>query len=127
MNQSTTRPENPGRQVTRGLLMALLLPALAAGCIVVDKRQTDELPTGVTLLESNQGVCDGPIEFEGEPGIVVDEGEDVTIQVADEDIEWRCLSGTPDRAEVSCPDETGYIRVTRDEDDSEFTVECFGA
>lgn len=128
MTRPTHPPANAGRNGTRVLLTALLLPALAAGCIVVDKRQTDELPTGVTLLESNQGVCSGPIEFEGEPDIVVDEGEDATLQVADDDIQWRCLSGTyPDQGEVSCPERTGYVRITRDEGDSEFTLECFGS
>lgn len=106
----------------------LLLPLFLAGCVVTTSER-EGLPTGVTLLESDEGSCDGPIEIEGDPDVLIDEGESTTIAVTDDDdIDWECMAGSsPDEGEFDCPDGTSYIRITRDEDDSEFTLECYGA
>jgi hypothetical protein len=109
-------------------LFVAVLPPLAAGCVVVDESREDELPTGVTLLETEQGACSGALEFEGDSDVIFEVGEGGTFRVEDDDIEWRCLSDSSrSSGETECPDDTSYVRITRDEDDAEFTLECYGA
>lgn len=115
--------------LTRRLWLPLLVAfGLVGGC-AVSGGETDRLPTGVTLLDSSEGECAGPLEFDGEPGVIVDEGEDATIRVSDEDdVAWRCLAGSGREFGVlACPAETRYVRVTREADEADFTLECFGA
>lgn len=109
-------------------LCALLLPFVLAGC-VVESLERDSLPTGVTLLDSDDGHCDGVLEIEGSPDLTVDAGEETVIAVDDgDDIEWECLADYEEEdGEFDCPVGTSYIRVWRDEDDPEFTMECYGA
>lgn len=110
-------------------LAILLLPIMASGCVVVDDRRTDEMPNGVTLLETEKAECYGPLEFQGDPDVVVGDGEDATFEVVDaDDIDWQCLAdGGREEGELNCPDDTRYVRVTRGEEDDDFTMECFGA
>jgi hypothetical protein len=105
---------------------SLLLPLLLAGCVVTSER--DGLPTGVTMLGSDAGYCDGPIEIDADPDVVVDDGESTTIAVDDDEIDWECTAGSPRAGgELECPDGTTHVRITREEGDEEFTLECFGA
>jgi hypothetical protein len=108
-------------------MLSILLPLFLAGCVVTSEREG--LPTGVTLLGSERGYCDGPLEIEGDPDVVVDEGESTTVAVDDDDdIGWECMAGDSEReGEFDCPDGTSYIRITREDDEDEFDLECFGA
>jgi hypothetical protein len=113
--------------------MKLTLPTCAAlvlllgGCVVTTTER-EGLPNGVTLLDSDQGLCSGTVEIDGHPDVRIDEGEQSVLAVDDdEDIEWQCITDLDsDEGEFECPDGTEYIRVSRDEDDSEFTLECYG-
>jgi hypothetical protein len=101
------------------------LALLMAGCVVTAER--DGLPTGVTLLGSEDGYCDGPIEIEADPDLVVEGGESTTVAVEDGEVDWQCLVGdTPDEGEFDCPEGTDYVRISRDEGEAEFRLECFG-
>lgn len=105
------------------LLMALLL----GGC-VVNTAERDGLPTGVTLLDSDEGYCDGPIEFDSDPDVVIEPGETTTLALGDgDDVEWTCLSDMRDHDTFDCPDGTSYVRITREEDAEEFALECYGS
>lgn len=112
----------------RVALLMLLAPLMLTGC-VVSNVERESLPTGVTLLDSDQGVCDGPLQIEDNPNLIVEESEDITFVVDDEDdIDWQCLTDSyPRDGEADCPDGTSYVRVSREEDEAEFTLECFGA
>jgi hypothetical protein len=120
--------ENPKVRslIMRTALAGLLLPLFLAGCVVTSERDT--LPTGVTMLGSDAGYCDGPIEIDADPDVTVDEGESITLAVDDDEIDWQCLAGSPQAGgELECPDGTSYVRITRQEDEEEFTLECFGS
>jgi hypothetical protein len=108
-------------------LASCLLALLLAGCVITSEREG--LPTGATLLGSEDGYCDGPVEIEGDPDVVVDEGESTTVAVEDGDVDWQCIAAdaTSDAGEFDCPDGTDYVRISRDEDESDFTLECFGS
>jgi hypothetical protein len=107
--------------------ICVLLLAFLAGCVVTAER--DGLPTGVTLLDSEDAYCDGPIEIDADPDVVIDQGESATVALDDDDnVDWECQEGSDsDDGEFDCPDGTSYVRITREEDDADFTVECFGS
>ena len=109
------------------LAFALLFPFVLAGC-VVESMERDGLPTGVTLLDSDEGQCDGALEIDGDPDLSIDEGEETVVAMDDgEELEWECLGEYDrDEGEFECPAGTSYVRVFRDEDDPEFTLECYG-
>lgn len=111
----------------RGLIFCLLA-MLVAGCVVTTPER-DELPTGVTLLGSDDVYCPGAMAIEGDPDVVVDEGESSVFAVnGDDDVDWHCLSEVkPDSGDMDCPDGTDYVRVSRDGDEPEFTLECYGS
>lgn len=103
----------------------LLVPWLLAGCVVSPER--DALPTGVTLLGSGSGECDGAIEVGTDPEVIVASGESTTLAVDAVDLDWACEAGAPQAGgNFSCPDGTTHLRVTRDQGEEEFTLECFG-
>lgn len=108
--------------------MSLVLLALVQGGCVMSPVETDGLPTGVTLLGSDEGECDGPLQIEGDPDRVIEESEDATFAVnGEDDLEWECVADSfVDEGELDCPDDTSYVRVLREEDDDEFAVECYG-
>ena len=104
---------------------SLLLPVFLLGCAMTAERES--LPTGVTLLGSDAGYCDGPIEIDIDPEATLDQGESVTLAVDDETLDWRCTAGSPRAGgSLECPAGTSYVRITRDVDDEEFSLECFG-
>jgi len=105
---------------------SLLLPVFLLGCATTAERES--LPTGVTLLGSDAGYCDGPIEVETDPDATVDLGQSVTLEVDDESLDWRCMAGSPRAGgSLECPAGTSYVRITREADDEEFSLECFGS
>jgi hypothetical protein len=101
---------------------------LLAGCAMLPAER-ERLPTGVKLLHSNEGRCSGTMEIEANPALRVDEGEQTVLAVGDEaDVEWRCFSSLHSYSgEFACPYGTSHIRISRDKDDDDFLLECYGA
>lgn len=111
----------------RGTMLCLLMLWMA-GCVVATSER-EQLPTGVTLLGSDEADCDGPIQIEGDPDVQVDPGETTVVVVDDDDdIDWQCMAeAIPDAGELDCPAGTSYVRITREQDESDFTMECYGS
>ncbi len=102
----------------------ILATLFATGCATTPR---ETLPTGATLLGSDDGSCDGPIEIEGRPDVKVGQGKTVTLAVqGDEDKDWRCLSDSDHHGEITCPDGTDYVRIIREEGKEGFRLECYG-
>ncbi len=93
-----------------------------------------QLPSGVTLLDSDRGQCNGAVEIgrqsvrgTGSADLVVREGQNATFQAADDDILWSCLNGvTAQRQRTQCPAATTYVRITRGATADNFLIECYG-
>jgi hypothetical protein len=91
------------------------------------------LPTGVTLLESEQEECRGVVEIDqdsvrGRDGLVVRQGQNATFEIADdEEIEWTCIGeSSSERDTMECPDDASHVRITRGSTGDDFMVECYG-
>ncbi|HEX2138992.1 MAG TPA: hypothetical protein VHG33_04690 [Woeseiaceae bacterium] len=124
---------------------AALAAALIAGCATTTPGLGDEsgnatLPSGVTLLDSDEDECDGTLQV-SEDGIdgegdgmgdafVVEAGENATFQLDgdDEEIEWACVDedGDADEESMDCPSGATHVRVTRANSGGELLVECYG-
>lgn len=122
------------------------LAVLIAGCATTTPGLGDEagnatLPSGVTLLESDEDECDGALQvsehgIDGEgdglaDGFFVDAGENATFELdgEDEEIEWACVSDDGEEAEVEiteCPTGATHVRITRATSGGELLVECYG-
>lgn len=118
---------------------------LIAGCVVTSPGLGEEagnatLPSGVSLLGSDEDDCDGALQV-SEDGIdgegdglddsfVVEAGENATFRLDgdDEEIEWACIGedGDTDEERTECPDGATHVRVTRAASGSELLVECYG-
>ncbi|HEX7036326.1 MAG TPA: hypothetical protein VF210_11155 [Pseudomonadales bacterium] len=108
--------------------MYLLLPLLALGGCVINTAEREGLPTGVTLLETEEGYCDGPIEIDADPDVMIESGESTTIALDDGDgLDWACVGDSRDYDELDCPEGSAYVRITREEDAEEFSFECYGS
>jgi hypothetical protein len=117
------------------------LAALGAGCAVTGSDGGGlgaRLPTGVTLLESDRGECEGPVTLDDRAldnprraDLVIQRGQNATFEIDTDDddveIEWTCVgSSDTDRDSVECPEETEYVRITRGATGDEFLFECYG-
>lgn len=123
-----------------------LLASLLAGCAATTPGLGDEggnatLPSGLTLLDSDEDECDGMVQIDegmldGEGDglggeFFVEEGENATFELEgdDEDIEWACVAEDGETAEVdslSCPSGATHVRITRATSGGELLVECYG-
>jgi hypothetical protein len=116
---------------------------LSAGCVITPTSGGDvrdaRLPIGSTLLDSDRGLCAGTVAIDessivsaSRSDLVVQRGQYATFEVDgdyDDDIEidWTCVgSTTAVEASSECPDDTEFVRVTRETTGNEFLLECFG-
>lgn len=128
--------------VSGGLALSV---ALIAGCMTTSPGLGDDagnaaLPTGISLLDSDEDDCEGAllvsedgIDGEGDgPGdaFQVDPGENGTFRLdgEDEEIEWACVEadGDSDEESMDCPSGTTHVRITRAASGGELLVECYG-
>ena len=128
--------------VSGGLALSV---ALIAGCMTTSPGLGDDagnaaLPTGISLLDSDEGECDGSLQvsedgIDGEgdgPGdaFMVDAGENATFRLdgEDEEIEWACVEadGDADEEGMDCPSGATHVRITRAASGGELLVECYG-
>ena len=124
------------------IALALFTPmALLAGCTTLSSSvgpsaMNARLPTGVTLLDSDQNECGGIVQVEDESRspdaeLVIRRGQNATFDFDDEeedDIEWSCIgeSARSDSDEIDCPTGTSHVRITRPSEGEEFLLECYG-
>ena len=121
-----------------GGLMASL--AVVAGCTVAgggpdQSALNARLPTGVTLLESDQERCAGDVQIEESSsgtGLVLQRGQNATFRVRvdddeEADVEWTCIGqASSDSEEIDCPTSTSHLRVTRAGSGDDLLLECYG-
>lgn len=100
---------------------------------------TTTLPSGLSLLDSEEDSCDGTVQIADEmvedryeglrAELFVEPGENATFEL-DEDydtIEWACsASDSTDVETTRCPEGTDYVRVTRASTGGDVLFECFG-
>ena len=124
-----------------GLLLAL---SLLAGCAATtpglgDQAGTTSLPSGLTLLDSDEGECDGTVQVGGDTieddgdglqaELFVDPGENATFELEEdyEEIEWACVGGdSPEVDSMRCPRGATHVRITRAAAGGELLFECYG-
>jgi hypothetical protein len=124
-----------------GILVSLLL---LAGCAVTTPGLGDEagntsLPSGLTLLDSDEGQCDGTVQLEDEmiedegeglqAELFVEPGENATFELEEEydEIEWACVGdGSPEVDSMRCPRGATHVRITRAAAGGELLFECYG-
>jgi len=124
-----------------GLLLSL---SLLAACATTTPGLGDEagnrsLPSGLTLLDSDEGECDGAVqvgeemlEDEGDGldnSFLVEAGENATFELESghEDIEWACVDDDSSEIEsLECPSDASHVRITRATDGGELLFECYG-
>jgi len=123
----------------------LLLPLyLLAACVATapglgDEAGSTTLPSGLTLLDSDESSCDGTVQvanemIEGGDGGLHDQhfvepGENATFELAEryDEIEWACVDqGSPDVDSMRCPRGTSHVRITRATTGGELLFECYG-
>ena len=106
-----------------------------AGCATTSgssDNATARLPTGVTLLESDQDRCAGVVHVDdgsvrNSREVAIRPGQDAAFRVDRDRIEWTCIGeSSTDSDEVDCPERTSYVRITRPAAGEEFLVECYG-
>ena len=123
---------------------SLLIPALlivCAGCESLGTGPSESyryarLPTGLTLLDTDTGRCEGTVQVREEQDgrddeVVLKPGENATFEIrndGDEDeIEWSCIGGERSVSEhIDCPDATSHVRILRRADRGDITTECYG-
>ena len=124
-----------------GFLLSL---SLLAGCVVTtpglgDEAGTTSLPSGLALLDSDEGECEGTvqvgdemIEDDGEglqSELFVEPGENATFELEEgyDEIEWACVGGdSPDVDSMRCPEGATHVRITRATAGDELLFECYG-
>jgi hypothetical protein len=93
------------------------------------------LPTGVTLLESNEAECIGNIQIDQGSRvvrnqralIVVRAGENATFPLDDTMVRWTCVAESSARSHTfECPRESSHVRVTRSSVEEDLLFECYG-
>jgi hypothetical protein len=116
---------------------------LSAGCVIAPTSGDDvrdaRLPIGATLLDSDRGMCAGTVAIDegsivtaSRSDLVVQRGHYATFEVDgdfedDVEIDWTCVgSSTAVESSTDCPDDTEFVRVTRETTGNEFLLECFG-
>jgi hypothetical protein len=128
---------------SQGLLCLTAFAVLGTGCAMTQRADNDErtaqLPTGVTLLESDRNECEGSVALDESvvasarrADLVVQRGSNATFEIdADNDeeveIEWTCVgSSDTERNTAECPEETSHVRITRASTGDDFVLECYG-
>lgn len=126
---------------TCGLLVSLSLLAACAATApgLGDEAGSTTLPSGLTLLDSDEGSCDGTVQVADEmvagrgAGLerefYVEPGENATFELDEryDELEWACIgSGSPDVDSMRCPRGTSYLRITRATSGGELLFECYG-
>ncbi|MEX2124832.1 MAG: hypothetical protein WD795_13135 [Woeseia sp.] len=124
-----------------GLLVFL---SFLAGCATTtpglgDQAGNTTLPSGLTLLDSDESECDGTvqvgdemIEDDGEgldAELFVEPGENATFELEEDydEIEWACVGGdSPDVDSMRCPRGSSHVRITRATTGGELLFECYG-
>ena len=124
-----------------GFLLAL---SLLTGCAATtpglgDQAGNTSLPSGLTLLDSDEGECDATVQVGGDTieddgdglqaELFVEPGENATFQLEDEyeEIEWACVGGdSPEVESMRCPSGATHVRITRATDGGELLFECYG-
>jgi hypothetical protein len=124
-------------------LMAVTILVTAAGCTSLDSGgRTDSaryarLPTGLTLLDTENGRCAGSVQIREERDgrtreqeLLLKPGENATfaIDVSDGDeLEWSCIGAARSESEdVDCPDATSHVRIMRRAEGDALSLECYG-
>jgi hypothetical protein len=114
--------------------------AAIAGCATSGTSTSSryaQLPTGVTLLDTDTGRCAGAVQVREEQGgrthdseLSLKPGENATfpVRVGDGDrLEWSCIGETRSVSNhVECPDATSHVRITRRAEGDNLTLECYG-
>jgi hypothetical protein len=124
------------------ICLVLVAPvAFLAGCALTttgpdEDSRAARLPTGVTLLESDQNECDGVVQIDEDSvqsaprsDLVIQQGQNATFEIdEDEDeIGWSCVGESDsDEDTVDCPDATSHVRITRASTGDDFLLECYG-
>lgn len=126
---------------TCGLLVPLSLLAACAATApgLGDEAGSTTLPSGLTLLDSDEGSCNGTVQVAGEmveghgAGLerefYVEPGENATFELGEryDELEWACIgSGSPDVDSMRCPRGTSHLRITRATSGGELLFECYG-
>ena len=128
---------------SQGWLWLAAAAALSSGCALTSENDASarpvRLPTGVTLLDSDRKECDGSVAID-ERGVskarrsdlVLQRGQNAIVEVdadRNDDVElgWTCVgSERTARNTTECPDDTSYVRITRDSNGDDFLIECYG-
>jgi hypothetical protein len=123
-----------------GLLISLSL----AGCVMTTPGLGDEagnttLPSGLTLLDSDESECEGTVQVGDElieddsegldSELFVEPGENATFELEDDsdEIEWACVGeDSSDADTMRCPQGSSYVRITRATAGDELLFECYG-
>lgn len=124
-----------------GLLVSL---SLFAGCATTapglgDQANSTSLPSGLRLLDSDEGDCDGAVQI-GEEAVeghgdglqgsfVVKPGQNATFEFEDgyHEIDWACVGGSSsDARRTDCPSDTSHVRITRANSGGDLIFECYG-
>ena len=124
-----------------GLLMPVYLLAACAATApgLGDEAGSTTLPSGLTLLDSDESSCDGTVQVasemieDGDRGLrdqyFVEPGENAAFELAEryDEIEWACVGqGSPDVDSMRCPRGTSHVRITRATTGGELLFECYG-
>lgn len=104
-----------------------------------DEAGSTTLPSGLTLLDSHEGSCDGTVQVasemidDGREGLrnqyFVEPGENATFELAEryDEIEWACVGqGSAAVDSMRCPRGTSHVRITRATTGGELLFECYG-
>lgn len=118
--------------------------SVLAGCAATapglgDEAGSTTLPSGLTLLDSDEASCDGTIQVADEmidtrgdgleSSLYVEAGENATFELEEDydELEWACVgSGSADVDTMRCPEGTSYVRITRASTGGELLFECYG-
>jgi hypothetical protein len=93
------------------------------------------LPTGVTLLGSNEEECAGIVQIDERsrsgssrrPLIAVHAGENATFRLDAPTVQWTCVIETSARGDtLECPRGSSHVRITRSSAQEDFLFECYG-
>lgn len=122
-----------------GLLVPLyLLTACVATAPGLGDDTGGTLPSGLTLLDSDESRCEGTVQisseaFEDGGGLddqqFVEPGENATFELERgyDEIEWACVGqDSPDVDSMRCPRGTSHVRITRATTGGEILFECYG-
>jgi hypothetical protein len=121
-------------------ILAVLVAPLAA-CTLFDTGPNGialtetELPNGITLLESDEDICDGTVRVDqgfvaggNTNEVIVPPGGDAAFEIEEQRIVWTCIDGDSPTTEdmIECPLRSSHVRITRPAEGESFLVECFG-